>query len=102
MLLEGVSTIIVCACAYLVHKKLKRSPDAELSRKRDGSDTLIQVHANKDISSMDLEDHGPDPLRFQRKGIKKGNAVEFRYPFSGNPARLIVRFEDGSESVHDV
>lgn len=68
--------------------------------KRVHKDTVcINVIAKKSLKKVTIV---ADDITFERKRIRQGQTVEFDYPASKKPAKLIVELEEGHTKTVDL
>jgi hypothetical protein len=67
------------------------------------NNTTLTVVANRNLYKVTVEANFPgDNIKFERKRIRKGQAVEFTYPLSKTPAKLIIEVDAGKPKVFEV
>ncbi|MEM2908961.1 MAG: hypothetical protein QW590_02725 [Candidatus Bilamarchaeaceae archaeon] len=90
--------IIITALAAVVILLFFMRKPYTWKREIKGEKTVFRFEARRDIKGVMLVGKfGKENIRFERKNIKRGEAIEFAYPASTEPATLIVETEDGKK-----
>ncbi|MBU0592066.1 hypothetical protein KKF81_00650 [Candidatus Micrarchaeota archaeon] len=90
--------IIIIAYFVFTSKPFKYSKTTE------SKNTHITLTANKNLHQVSVQaKFGNEKIQFERKKIKKGQTIDFVYPFSNEKATLTVVEESGSKpKVFDI
>lgn len=68
-----------------------------------GLNTTLTITANKNLHKVTVEaQFGSEEIKFERKRIRKGMTVDFTYPKSDKPAKIIVEVDQGKPKVFQV
>jgi len=72
-------------------------------KRKEGANTCLTIIAKRNLAKVTVQARfGNEEIKFERKRIRKGQSVEFVYPASDKPAKLIVETETGSPQVAEV
>ncbi|MBD3210475.1 hypothetical protein GF318_03785 [Candidatus Micrarchaeota archaeon] len=90
----GILIILVVAVYLIFFSKA-----FEYRKKTFKGTTSLTVYAKKNLKKVSVK---ADDISFERKRIRKGQTVEFDFPSTKKPARLIVEEESGHAQTVDV
>ena len=89
---------ILVLLLVIVYLLLLSKPFKYTKRSQKGKTSLI-VEARKNLSKVTVV---AGDVTFERKRIKEGRTVEFDYPTSRKPAKLIVVLESGRVQTFEI
>lgn len=85
--------VIVAGAAYVL---LNRSP-VSCRRRREGQNTCLTISAKRNIERIRIvASFDGEEVPFERKRIRKGQTVDFVFPFSESKVRISVSDESGA------
>ena len=65
-------------------------------KRTEGTNTALTVTAKRNLDKVTvIARFGNEEVNFERKRVKKGQSIEFVYPSSKKPAKLIVEVGSG-------
>jgi hypothetical protein len=72
-------------------------------KRKEGSNTCLTVRAKRNLNKVTVQaSFGNDDIKFERKRIRKGQSVDFVFPSSDKPAKLVVETDSGSVQTVEV
>lgn len=102
-MIEICAAAIVIACIIAIAYLLTRSKPVKFEKKTEKGNSCLTITANQDLARIAVSARfDSEEINFERKRIKKGQTVEFAYPYSVQPARLTVETESGKILVFEV
>lgn len=94
--------LILLALAVVVFLALNLKPFTYEKRK-EGNNTCLSVTAKRNLNKVSVTaSAGGEDITFERRRIRKGQRVDFVYPQSQKPAKLIVEVESGHVQAVEV
>lgn len=97
-----VGAFILVLLVIIVVALLRNKPFTYRKKTTD-KNTTLSIKANRNLHKAVVEAHfGGDSIKFERKRIRKGQTVDFTFPASNKPTRLIVEVESGKQKVFEV
>lgn len=100
MWLEICAGLLVLACIVIIVYLLAFSKPLTIKKKTEGSTVQVIVKAKRDIPSIELS--AGKNISFVRKNIKKGQEVEFSFPSSETPAKMLVELGKGKTKEYEL
>lgn len=102
-MLELCAAAIVLTCIIAVAYLLTRSKPVKFEKKTEKGNSCLTITANQDLAKISVAARfDNEEITFERKKIKKGQTVEFAYPYSSQPAKLTVQAESGQTLVFEI
>lgn len=72
-------------------------------KQRQGTDILMTVTAKRNLASVTvLARFDGDEVKFERKRVRKGQSIDFSFPYSDKKTKIIVEAESGSVRTVEV
>lgn len=102
-MLEILAAGIMVLCILLILYLLFGSKPVKYQKKVYGGNTSLVITAKCNLAKVLVTaKFDQEEIAFERKRIRKGQTIEFVYPSSKNPAKLIVQTESGRTLAFEV
>ena len=103
ILIMGCAGILILIVAGIIAFVILGLKAFSYEKRKEGSNTCLTVTAKRNLTKVTVQaSFGNEEISFERKRIRKGQSVDFVYPSSDKPARLIVESETGRPHAVDV
>ncbi len=103
MITEICAGAIILVCLVLIAYLLFGLKPFKHSKKVGKNNTTLTITAKRNLYKVSvIAKFGREKIKFERKRIRKDQTVDFVYPSSGEPAKLIVEVESGKQRVFEV
>ncbi len=97
-----VGAFILVLLVVIVIAILRNKPFS-YKKKTTDKNTTLTIKANRNLHKVVVEARfGGDSIKFERKRIRKGQTVDFTFPASNKPTKLIVEIESGKPKAFEV
>jgi len=103
-LLTGICAgSIVFLVGGLIAYLILSSRSYSISKRKEKGNVCLVISAKKNLNRITVVAKvGNEDITFERRRIRKGQTVEFVYPDSKKPARLVIENESGRVKPMDV
>lgn len=108
-MIDGLILNVLCVGALLlillviVILIILTSKPFKYEKKQEGDNTCLTVTAMREIERvMVMVTNNKEKMTFERKRIKKGQRIDFVFPTSKKPIKLIVEVDGNHQRVFDV
>jgi len=100
LICAGVLVLMAVCVVVFIILNLK---SFSYTKRTEGSNTCITLTAKRNLNkaSVKVSVDGED-VTFERRRIRKGQNVDFVYPSTKSPAKLMVEVESGNVQVAEV
>ncbi|MFN7991645.1 MAG: hypothetical protein U0R44_05805 [Candidatus Micrarchaeia archaeon] len=72
-------------------------------RKKEGGNSIITISAKRNLEKVTvLARVEGETMAFERKRVRKGQSIDFSFPYSDKKAKVTVEIESGSAQVVEV
>lgn len=103
ILVMGCAGILVLLAVGLIAFVILGLKAFSYEKRKEGGNTCLTVRAKRNLAKVTVHaTFGNDDILFERKRIRKGQSVDFVYPSSEKPAKLVVEMESGSSQSVEV
>ena len=103
MMEEVCAGILILVCLLIAVYFLFLKKPVKFSKTVGERNTTIEVIANQDLDKVSLiASFGGEKIKFERKRVRKGMTVDFVYPSSKDPAKLVVEIGKGKEQAFEL
>lgn len=103
MMEEICAGVFIIGCVLLLLYFLFFKKPAKFSKTVGQRNTTVEVTANQDLDKVSLiASFGGEKIKFERKRVRKGMTVDFVYPSSKDPVRLMIDLGKGKEQAFEL
>ncbi|MFH0884476.1 MAG: hypothetical protein V1861_02090 [Candidatus Micrarchaeota archaeon] len=103
ILVMGCAGILVLVAIGLIAFVILGMKAFSYEKRKEGSNTCLTVKAKRNIAKVSVQaTFGKEDILFERKRIRKGQSVDFVFPSSDKPAKLIVETDSGASQTIEV
>jgi hypothetical protein len=72
-------------------------------KRKEGGNTCLTIRAKRNLAKVSVQaSFGNEDILFERKRIRKGQSVDFVFPSSDKPAKLVVETDSGASQTIEV
>jgi len=104
-----MNNVEICIAAFVILLILiiviviLRNRPFKYRKRNHGQSTTLTIVANKRLHKVNVQaKFGKEEINFERKRIRKGQAIEFTYPISDKPTKITVEVKPGKPRVFEV
>lgn len=103
LLIAGCAGILIIIAFGVIAFVILGLKAFSYEKRKEGSNTCLTVNAKRNLTKVTVQaKFGNEEISFERKRVRKGQSIEFVFPASEKPAKLIVETETGNPQVVEV
>jgi len=101
MLAEACAGAVVIACAIaIIHLLTRAKGPVTIDKRQEGGSVRLRVRANRDIRKLEVRGRSAEGEIFLvRKGLAKGEEVEFSFPIPQGRVTVLAEDESGAREL---
>ena len=100
---EMFAGALILICLIIIAYLLLGSKPVSFTKTVGKRNTSLSIRARRNIHKLSVKaSFGGERITFERKRVRKDQTVDFVYPSSKDPAKLIIEVVPGKKQEYDV